>query len=281
MVISSEAASVAFTENENVASSMDWHRWVLLLGAIPFAATGRVHAHYQMLLPSSASGVTEQAVTITYQWGHPFEHQLFDAPVPAAVGVVAPDGTRSDLSANLQKIEVRGDGDRPAGAFRITFTPRQRGDHVLTLTTAPIWMNEEKLFLQDTVKTVYHVQTQNGWDRAAGLTFEIMPMTRPYGLTPGMAFQGQALADGKPLAGALVEVERYNPSRPKVLPADEQITRGVKCDPNGIFTCTLTESGWWCFTAARDGDKRERDGKLYPVKQRATLWVFVDEKAAP
>src|ERR1700722_14603597 len=110
IVISSEAATVAFTENENVANSRNWHRRVLLLVAIPFATTGRVHAHYQMLLPSSASGATDQPVAITYQWGHPFEHQLFDAPVPVAVGVVAPDGTRNDLSANLQKIEVRGDG---------------------------------------------------------------------------------------------------------------------------------------------------------------------------
>ena len=62
------------------------------------------------------------------------------------------------------------------------------------------------------------------------------------------------------------------------MPADEHITRTAKTDPNGVVTCTLTEPGWWCITAQRDGGKKERDGKSYPVKQRATMWVFVDEK---
>ena len=51
------------------------------------------------------------------------------------------------------------------------------------------------------------------------------------------------------LARALVEIERYNAVVPKELPPDEQITRTAKTDPNGIFTCTLTEPGWWCLAA--------------------------------
>jgi len=62
------------------------------------------------------------------------------------------------------------------------------------------------------------------------------------------------------------------------LPPDEQITRAVKTDPTGVATCTLTEPGWWSVTAHRDGGAREHGGKKYPVRQRATLWVFVDEK---
>ena len=37
-----------------------------------------------MLLPASPSGASEQEVVIVYQWGHPYEHQLFDAPNPEA-----------------------------------------------------------------------------------------------------------------------------------------------------------------------------------------------------
>ena len=136
---------------------------------------------------------------------------------------------------------------------------------------------EEKVFVHDTIKVVYHVQTQNGWDAATGQAFEIVPLTRPYGLQPGVAFQGQALLAGKPLAGAMVEVERYNPTPPKDLPPDEQITRRVKADPNGVFTGTLTDAGWWCLTSERDGGRREHEGKMYPVRQRATFWVFVDD----
>ncbi len=192
--------------------------------------------------------------------------------------VVAPDGKRTDLGKELQRIEVAGEGGKKVTAYQFSFVPRQRGDHVFALSAPPIWIEEEKLFLHDSVKVVYHVQTQNGWDTALGQPFEVVPLTRPYGLLPGMVFQAQVLRDRKPLAGALVEVERYNSTPPKELPADEHITRSVKADPNGVFTCTLTDAGWWCVTAQADGGQREREGKMYPVKRRATFWVFVDEK---
>src|SRR5262249_13825031 len=82
----------------------------------------------------------------------------------------------------------------------------------------------------------------------------------------------------KPLAGALVEVERFNPTPPKELPPDEQITRTVKTDPNGVATCTLTEPGWWCLTAQTDGGRLRHEGKPYPLRRRAPLGVFGDEK---
>ncbi len=75
-----------------------------------------------------------------------------------------------------------------------------------------------------------------------------------------------------------MEIERYNPTPPKELPPDEHITRTVKTDPSGVATCTLTEPGWWCLTAQRDAGKMEHNRKSYPVRQRTTLWVFVDEK---
>src|SRR5262249_55977711 len=157
------------------------------------------------------------------------------------------------------------------------FRPAERGDYVFALTTPPIWMEEEQEFFHDTVKVVLHVQAQKGWDAAVGQGFEMTPLTRPYGLQPGMVFQAQASLDGEPSARALVELARYNATPPKHLPADEHITRSVRADPNGVATCTLTEPGWWGITAQREtSEQREYKGKKYPVKQRATLWVYVD-----
>jgi len=34
-----------------------------------------------------------------------------------------------------------------------------------------------------------------------------------------------------------------------------------------------------CLTGEREGGKRDREGKAYPVRQRTTLWVWVDDKA--
>src|SRR5207247_742838 len=83
----------------------------------------------------------------------------------------------------------------------------------------------------------------------------------------------------EPLAGALVEVERFNPKPPAKLPPDEHITRTARTDPSGVVTTTLPEAGWWAITARRDGGGRFREGKMYPMRERVTLWVWVDARA--
>jgi cobalt/nickel transport protein len=241
-------------------------------------------AHFNMLLPQTASAKKGEAVTLTYQWGHPFEHQLFDAPHPQSLIVLAPDGKKTELTAKLEKT-TRKAGAKEVTAYQLRFTPEQRGDYVFVLQTPPIWMEEESEFLQDSVKVVLHVQAQKGWDNGSG--FEFVPLTRPYGLRPGMVFQARIFArvrarvgyETRALANSLVEVERYNAAPPKELPPDEHITRTVKTDNNGVVTTTLTEPGWWCLTTVRAGGAQEKDGKTYPIRQRSTLWVFVDEAA--
>jgi len=256
-------------------------RLLFPLAAALFAAVATpAGAHFNMLLPDKASVKKDEAVTLTYQWGHPFEHQLFDAPAPEKLTVLAPDGKATDLTKSLEKTTVAAAEGKKVTAYQLKFTPDQRGDFVFVLQTPPIWMEADEEFFEDTVTVVLHVQAQKGWDAAAADTVQLVPLTRPYGLQAGMVFQARVVGPesiGK-AAGALVEVERYNPAPPKELPPDEQVTRAVKTDPNGIATCTLTEPGWWSVTAYRDGGTREREGKKYPVRQRATLWVFVDEK---
>jgi cobalt/nickel transport protein len=263
----------------------------LAMAALVAGSTVTVLAHYNMLLPLSAAVKKGESVTLSYQWGHPFEHQLFDAPAPERLLVFAPDGKQTDLAGALQK-EPAGPG-KGVTKYRLRFTPEQRGDYTFVLTTPPIWMEEDREFLRDTVQVVLHVQAQKGWDADTGPRFKVVPLTRPYGLLPGMVFQAQALvpgrvvpagnvggnADHRPLGGALVEIERYNAQPPAQLPPDEFITRTVRTDPNGVATFTLTAPGWWCVTAQREGGERERDGKRYPVRERSTLWVFVDANA--
>jgi cobalt/nickel transport protein len=244
---------------------------------------GQAAAHFNMLLPQSASVKKGETLTLTYQWGHPFEHQLFDAPQPQRLIALSPDGKRIELTDKLVKI-TRKAGMKAATAYQLRFTPQQRGDYVFVLRTPPIWMEEDGEFLQDTVKVVLHVQAQKGWDAAAG-DFELVPLTRPYGLRPGTVFQVETLkarseSEGGPRSRlGLVEIERYNAEPPKKLPPDEQITRTVRLDANGIATTTLSEVGWWCLTVARPQGTRMRDGKSCPFRQRATFWVFVDEPA--
>ena len=175
-------------------------------------------AHFNMLFPESASVKRGEPVTLIYQWGHPFEHQLFDAPKPERLLVLAPDGKKTDLTKSLEKIEKETADKKKIAAYRLRFTPEQRGDYTFLLSTPPIWMKEDSEFLQDTVKVVLHVQTQKGWDAWFDEKLELSPLTRPYGLQAGMVFQAQALREGKGLAGTHVEIERYNDKPPATLP---------------------------------------------------------------
>ena len=248
----------------------------LILGWLTLFA-GSAAAHFNMVLPQTASAKKGEALTFTYQWGHPFEHQLFDAPQPLSLIVLAPDGKKTALTDKLEKTQRKA-GSKEVTTYQFRYQPEQRGDYVFLLRTPPIWMAEDGEFLQDTVKVVLHVQAQKGWDAADHEDFEFVPLTRPYGLRPGMVFQAQIEAEEKE-RGTLIEVERYNAVQPMKLPPDEHITRTVKTDRNGVATATLTEPGWWCLTAARTRGTKMRDGKNYPVRQRCTLWVFVDEPA--
>jgi cobalt/nickel transport protein len=253
----------------------------LALAALSFSLSSAL-AHYNMLLPERHAVKRGEAVTLLYQWGHPFEHQLFNAPAPERLLVLAPDGKTTDLTKSLEKVLAVASAAKPVTAYQLRFTPEQRGDYVFLLNSVPIWMPEEELFYQDTVKVVLHVQAQKGWDAIAEVPFQLTPLTRPYGLQPGMVFLAEvAPRPMSPLSARfLVEIEHYNPQPPQTLPPDEQITRTAKTDPNGVVTCTLTEPGWWCITAMRDGGKREHEGKSYPVRQRATFWVHVEDRPA-
>src|SRR5262249_32668594 len=251
---------------------------VVLLFAAP------TYAHFHMLLPAKHSIREDEQVVVTYQFGHPFEHELGDAEKPIRAVAFAPDGKSTDLLPAVEKVFLPAVEGKRAVGYQIAFRPSGRGDFTLVFESPPVWMVDEKHFVHDVTRVVIHVQTQNGGDKrhVDPNDFTLIPLTRPYGLRPGTVFQALA-RPGAANVSHLVEVERYNPAPPKTLPPDEQITLALKSDPAGVATCTLPDPGWWAVTATRRyGPKqtqstREREGKAYPVVERATLWVFVDD----
>ena len=255
------------------------HRLDLVLLAWALV-TGTGQAHYHMLLPEAASVKKGQTVPFTFQFGHPYEHQLFNVTKAPRLQVLAPESDKPRAVEGLKPIEVAGSDGKKVTTYQFAFTPEQRGDYLFLAQAEPVWMEEDKEFLEDIVKVVLHVQVQKGWDKRVTDGFEMLPLTRPYGLQPGMVFQTDLSVPKRdrrePNEGLYVEVERYNAKPPEQLPADEHITRVVKTDTNGVATASLMEAGWWALTASVKGGTRAREGKEYPVRRRSTLWVYVN-----
>src|SRR6516164_10603954 len=104
-----------------------------LIVALLALTTSPLQAHFNILLPQSASVKRGETVTVFYRWGHPFEHQLFDAPAPQSVFAIQPDGRKTDLKEILERITEPGSEGKNATAYQFRFTPSERGDFILGL----------------------------------------------------------------------------------------------------------------------------------------------------
>ena len=262
----------------------------LLAAAASCVVVGEAGAHYHMLLPDKNSVKTGEEVTITYQFGHPYEHQLFDTSPPAAADIYRPDGTLEDVQIKLKKVEVSGDKGKKFTAYQLTFTPGQRGDHIVVFTSSEVAIEGEKLPIVDTAKVVVHVQTQNGWDSQSAQNIhqavDLAPLTRPYGLrAAAMMFRAESsttsTASGRrpesgsrfrrPIRGAaVVKSNILTRNLPSNCPqTNTQRTRLTRTDDHGIMASTLPDPGWWAVTVIRPTDKRI---------DRCTFWIYVDDK---
>ncbi len=252
--------------------------------ALLFSLTSSSLAHYNMLLPDKSSVEKAEKITLTYQYGHPFEHELSDAPRPLAISVIDPGKavTAIDVKAMKPTKKMGADG-KPVDVWQFSFTPMIRGDHTFVLQTPTIKHDDKAT--KDIVRVAVHAQTQNGWDnpsRVFDKGLDILPYTRPYGLLPGMIFKGRVVRlpfpddakakDINVVDGLPIEFEKYNETPPKKLPTDELITFKAKADARGFFAVAFPEAGWWgvTATAARGfGDD---------VVRHTTTWIHVDEK---
>lgn len=247
--------------------------------AILLCIASNASAHFHILLPDKHSIKSGDEVTLTYMFGHSFEHQMFDAAAPASAKIHGPDGNVEDIKAKLKKIMIPGEGKKMVSAYQYAFKPEKRGDYTIVFVSPQTMHEGEKIPFFDTSKVVVHVQTQNGWDAYTehypAQAVDLVPLTRPYGLRPGMLFRSTFLDREKsdmlpnPIGGAEVEIERYNATPPKMLPADEHITYTVRTDSQGVLASVLPDPGWWSITASKATPK---------AIHRCTFWVYVDDK---
>ena len=233
--------------------------------ALPLPAA----AHFGMILPEE-SMLTQQegrSVSATFAFLHPFEQFGMDLAVASAT--VSGGGETIDLTDRLQPATVF---DR--AAFTAEVPLGRPGAYAIGLTPEPYWEPAEDVFIIHYTKTyVAAFGSDAGWDATLGHPVEIVPLTRPFGLWSGNAFQGVVTRDGEAVPHAEIEVEHWNTDA-IAAPSELMITQTLRADANGVFTYVPPGPGWWGFAALSEADYTlEHEGEAKGVELGAVLWV--------
>jgi cobalt/nickel transport protein len=244
---------------------------LLILLFIPLNA----QAHFAMLLSDRpvVENPDDNTINLTLRFWHPRENTGMNLEKPAAFAVRR-GGEVQDLLPELRAGQEEG-----RTLLQAAFTVREPGDHIFYFTPQPYWEGAENCFIIHYSKLIVDgFDLQDGWDTAAGLPVEIIPLTRPYGLYAGSSFSGQVRQEGKPLAGCTIEIEFYDPEQQKPPRRDCLTTQVVKSDQNGYFTIGLPWGGWWGMAALSAAkSKVTYEGRTEEAELGGVLWIYVDE----
>jgi cobalt/nickel transport protein len=233
-------------------------------------------AHFGLILPDKAMVMQgdDPNLGLTLAFCHPFEQKGMDMAKPKRFGVQA-GKEKTDLLAGLQETKVM-----DQRAWKASHSLKKPGIYAFFFDPAPYWEPAENKYIIHQTKTyVAAFGAEEGWDAEVGLTAEIVPLTRPFGLYAGNVFQGVVKFKGKPVAGADVEVEFWNADKKVAAPNDYFVAQVVKTDKNGVFTFSPPQAGWWGFAALTEEKNAvaHTDGKKKDAEYGAVLWVqFTD-----
>jgi uncharacterized GH25 family protein len=164
--------------------------------------SGTVSAHDFWLQPDSYHAEPGISVPITLQVGHGPSRQRSQLPLRRITrfAAVAPDGTRVDLhdSFNLGAATEDGELTFPApGTYAVVLETDNRAR---TLDGAESYSRHSKALIQ--VGSLESAQAT----QPVGLLLEIVPDVNPYSLPPASKLPVHVLFEGKPVAGALLEL---------------------------------------------------------------------------
>ncbi|MDQ7031162.1 MAG: DUF4198 domain-containing protein [Desulfonauticus sp.] len=239
---------------------------ILVLLIIPISA----YAHFGFLIPQK-SMITPETKTIKLMLAfiHPTEMKGMELVLPKKFGVKVGNKILN-LKKRLKKIKFLNHT-----AWESTFKFKRPGVYQFFMEPTPYFEPAEDKYIIHFTKTyVAAFGDEEGWDKPIGLTTEIIPLTRPFGLYAGNTFRGKVLVNGKPAANCDVEVEFFNQKRIKV-PGEYYITQVVKTDKNGIFCYTPPAPGWWGFAGLNTANfTLPYKGKPKEVELGAVLWLY-------
>lgn len=195
---------------------------------------------------------------------------LHDADPDAEQGGAQPE--RRDLLGDVEEIRYL---DHKAWGANVALD--KPGLYQFIVEGRPWWDEERQSFLRHQATMTLSVHgVDRGWNEATGQSFEIVPLTRPFGLMAPALFSGRILLDGKPLADAKVRMVRINSDGATAPTPWHEDLAGVS-NSAGEFSFLLAQPGWWCVEALTAGPPlKGPDGELKPVERGALYWFFVD-----
>ncbi|MDN5319537.1 MAG: nickel transport protein [Thermovirga sp.] len=251
--------------------------FVIVVTTFILSMCGVALAHFQVIKPQD--NIVEQkedaTIEIKLLFTHPFEQKPMNMKKPKEFGVVV-RGQKTDLLNTLKSYEAA----PKATAWKTLYSIKRPGDHIFYVSPAPYWEEAEEKYIIHYTKTVVNAfGMEDAWDKPVGLRAEVIPLTRPYGLWAGNVFQGKVIVDGKPAAGADVEVEYYNTDSKVKAPKEPYITQVIKTDERGVFTYAIPWAGWWGFAALTDAPEtmKSPSGQDAPIEIGALIWVYAEK----
>jgi cobalt/nickel transport protein len=246
-----------------------------MLATVLFFPAADALAHFGMVIPDQHIINQEKKDTVlTLSFSHPFENIGMDLGLPKKFTVTV-DGRTTDLLSTLQQVSFM-----EHKGWQSSFHFTRPGVYQFVMEPTPYWEPAEDLSIIHYTKTIVAAfGDDRGWDQPVGLPTEIVPRLRPFGNYVGNSFSGQLLVQGKPVAGAEVEVEFYNKDNILHPRSDYHITQVIKTDGNGIFTFSCPLPGWWGFAALTEADYTLKDpeGNDKGVELGAVLWTYLDK----
>lgn len=153
------------------------------------------------------------------------------------------------------------------------------GLYQFILESKPWWDEKRQLYLHQQAKVALPVgKHAGGWAESFGQSFEILPLTRPFGLLVPALFSARLQLDGKPLENVAIHFGRINSDHAKTASYwhDRQECR---TDAAGNFAFLLTKPGWWyCEASIAGAPLKGPKGEMSPVERSTVLWLYVDGK---
>ncbi|WP_420555256.1 DUF4198 domain-containing protein [Neptuniibacter marinus] len=262
---------------------------VLSLVAISLAAslfTSTAQAHFQMVYTPDLLRERGGLINLKLPFTHPADSGYVMSVEPPEQFYVVKKGKKTDLLSGV-KASKWTSAENTGDAYEVDVALRGLGDHLFVMQMAPYFEASEEAYIQQIVKTIVNVGTlPTDWNKDLGLSAEIVPLTKPYGIFAGGTFTGVVKSRGKPVPFAEIEVEhvnydpdmknnRFSAQANMDLPSDLFITMTIFADANGTFTFGIPKAGQWGFAALGVGEKTEFKGK--ELSQDAVIWVQAHE----